>query len=85
MGNATKAVGAGFCASGFTICVDGNVADWAGLAVSPSYPDNATDAGGGSGDITAIRITSANSNLYVRWDEILSHSMVQSDGFSISV
>ena len=54
---------------------------------SPSYGDNPTDAGGGSGDITAIRITSGNGNLYVRWDETLTtnQNQIASDGFSITV
>jgi hypothetical protein len=69
------------------ICIDGNMSDWAAVTTTPSYPDNTTDAGGGSGDITAIRITSANGNLYVRWDETLTsnRNMVASDGFSITV
>ena len=54
------------------ICIDGNMADWTALTTTPSYADNPTDAGGGSGDITAIRITSGNGNLYVRWDETLT-------------
>src|SRR4029079_7734728 len=39
-----------------------------------------------SGDVTAIRITSGNGNLYVRWDETLTsnRNMVASDGFSIT-
>src|SRR5205085_11676130 len=69
------------------ICIDGNMSDWAAVTTTPSYPDNTTDAGGGSGDITAIRITSANGNLYVRWDETLTsnRNKVMSDGFSITV
>ena len=69
------------------ICINGDMADWAALPTTPSFADFATDAGGGSGDITAIRIISGNGNLYVRWDETLTSNknMVASDGFSISV
>ena len=69
------------------ICIDGNIADWTAIPATPSYADNTTDAGGGSGDITAIRITSGNGNLYVRWDETLTSNknMIASDGFSITV
>ncbi|MFL5798727.1 MAG: hypothetical protein ACJ77A_12450, partial [Actinomycetota bacterium] len=69
------------------ICIDGNMADWAALTASPSFGDAPTDAGGGSGDITAIRITSGDGNLYARWDETLTanRSMVASEGFSIAI
>ena len=68
------------------ICIDGKVADWNGVA-SPSYGDLASDAGGGSTDVTAIRITSGNGNLYVRWDQTLTSNKnkISSDGFSITV
>jgi MBG domain-containing protein/Big-like domain-containing protein len=72
---------------GNLICIDGDLGDWKALPTAPSYADFPTDAGGGSGDITAIRVTSANSNLYVRWDETLTsnRSQVASDGFSVTI
>src|SRR5439155_12581823 len=73
--------------AGNIICIDGNMADWAALTTIPSFADAPTDAGGGSGDITAIRITAGNGNLYVRWDETLTanRNSVASDGFSIAI
>src|SRR5439155_16725998 len=47
------------------ICVDGNLADWSALTTTPSFSDNPNDQGGGSGDITAIRLTTGDGNLYV--------------------
>src|SRR5919204_5722757 len=63
------------------------MADWAALTTTPSYADSPMDQGGGSGDITAIRITTGDGNLYVRWDETLTSNKnkVASDGFSFTV
>jgi hypothetical protein len=69
------------------ICIDGSMADWAALTTTPSYGDNPADQGGGSTDITAIRLTAGDGNLYVRWDETLTSNKnkIASDGFSITV
>ena len=69
------------------ICIDGSMADWAALTTTPSFPDNSADAGGGSTDITAVRMTAGDGNLYVRWDETLTSNKnkIASDGFSMTV
>jgi hypothetical protein len=72
---------------GNLICINGNLGDWKALTASPSYTDFSGDQGGGSGDITAIRVTARDGNLYVRWDVTLipNKSQIAQDGFSITV
>jgi hypothetical protein len=67
-----------------TIIIDGDGADWSTI---PTFTDPGSDAGGGSGDITSLRITSDASTLYVRWDETLTFNKdsIASDGFSVAV
>ncbi len=73
-----------FTASALTIAVDGDGTDWSGAA---SFSDSPSDAGGGSGDLTAFWLTADGSALYVRWDEYLTanKSKISSDGFSVSI
>jgi hypothetical protein len=67
-----------------TITIDGIGSDWAG---TPVFTESGADAGGGSGDITAMQITNDATNIYVRWNEILTanKNKIASDGFSIAV
>ena len=67
-----------------TITIDGHIADWAGVA---DFTEISTDAGGGSGDLTGVAITTDATNFYVRWDENLTANTnkIKSDGFAVSV
>jgi hypothetical protein len=67
------------------ICIEGNMADWDALTTTPSFPDGNSDAGGGSTDITGIRITAGEGNLYVRWDIVLTQNKNEIDSASYAM
>ena len=67
-----------------TITIDGILTDWSGIQ---GFTDSPTDAGGGSGDLTAVYLTSDSTYLYVRFDETLTanKNKISSDGFSVAL
>lgn len=67
-----------------TITVDGDLSDWAGVT---TFADSPTDAGGGSGGITAVWMTADGTNLYARWDETLTanRNLIKSEGFKLEI
>lgn len=55
-----------------TITIDGSFSDWSGISAFATDPQ---DAGGGSGDVKALAVASANNNLYAKLDVYGTFSM----------